>query len=320
MANNHSINYRGYSIDTGEDFEYLTLIDSFQSNVALIDENGFIVATNKAWQDFAILNRLRNPEALGENYFQIVDRAKGYSADKAKEASNGIRSLLKGKTNKFTIDYPCHSKDKERWCRMQAFPISKGKPWRVVLSHEDITKEKQMEFTIAGLQYELNLQRSNSETLDTAYKVLLKRRDEDKRELEEKVLANIKEVVTPYLAKLQRSNLDPEQKRYLTIIRANLEGVTAPFVHQLSSKFFNLSSREINVANFILEGRGTKEIADILCISSNAIEFHRKNIRRKLGIKNKRVSLRSRLLSLEPNCIYQQFGAWKSDVEDPDNY
>jgi DNA-binding CsgD family transcriptional regulator len=123
--------------------------------------------------------------------------------------------------------------------------------------------------------------------------------------------------VNPYLERLRKTNLDSTQREYLAIIQANLEGVTAPFVHHLSSKLFNLSSREISVANLILEGRGTKEIADILCISSNAVEFHRKGIRRKLGIRNKKVSLRTRLLSLEPNCMYQQFHAWKNNRNTP---
>ncbi|MGC8660655.1 MAG: helix-turn-helix transcriptional regulator, partial [Desulfomonilaceae bacterium] len=152
----------------------------------------------------------------------------------------------------------------------------------------------------------------NLETINTALNVLLKRRDEDKKELEENVLINIKEVVNPYLTKLKNSNLDSRQKEYLAIIEANLDRVIAPFVHHLSSNFFNLTSREIAVANLILEGRDTKDISDLLCISPNAVEFHRKNIRRKLGIRNKKISLRSRLLSLGPSCIYQQFHAWKS--------
>jgi len=184
---------------------------------------------------------------------------------------------------------------------------------RVALSHEDITAEKHSSTALLTLEKELATQQANLETVNTALNVLLRRREEDKKELEEKVLSNVREVINPYLERLKRTNLDSDQQEYLAIIQTNLDGVIAPFVHHLSSKFFNLTSREIGVANLVLEGRGTKEIADVLCISPNAVEFHRKNIRKKLGIRNKKVNLRSRLLSLEPNCVYQQFHAWKSN-------
>jgi len=59
----------------------------------------------------------------------------------------------------------------------------------------------------------------------------------------------------------------------------------------------NLTNREIQVAGFIKEGRTTKEIAELLNISESAINIHRFNIRRKLGL-NKMHNLHSYLLSL----------------------
>jgi DNA-binding CsgD family transcriptional regulator len=288
------------------------LLDCLSTNSAILDDKGIIRVTNRAWQIFGRINKMKYPEAIGINYLEVTEAARGFSAEKAAEAAEGIRSVLTGREGEFVIEYPCHHGNQERWCRMRAALLPDFGALRVVLSHEDITAEKHWSTALLTLEKELATQKSNLETVNTALSVLLRRREEDKRELEEKVLSNVRELISPFLEKLKNTNLDANQREYLAIIQTNLDGVIAPFVHHLSSKFLNLTSREIGVASLVLEGRGTKEIADILCISPNAVEFHRKNIRKKLGIRNKKVNLRSRLLSLEPNCVYQQFHAWKS--------
>jgi DNA-binding CsgD family transcriptional regulator len=67
----------------------------------------------------------------------------------------------------------------------------------------------------------------------------------------------------------------------------------------LKSHFQNLTPAEIQITNFIKEGLTSKEIADILNVAEKTVEIHRYNIRMKLGIKNKKINLRSHLLSVE---------------------
>ncbi len=61
----------------------------------------------------------------------------------------------------------------------------------------------------------------------------------------------------------------------------------------------NLTPAEIQIANLIKLGKVNKEIAEIKNLSSRTIEFHRNNIRKKIGIKNKKVNLRTYLNSFE---------------------
>jgi PAS domain S-box-containing protein len=146
---------------------------------------------------------------------------------------------------------------------------------------------------------ELKVQARNLEEMNTALKVLLKHREEDKAELEEKVLANVKQLVLPYVDALKNTRLRDEQVAYTHIIESHLNNIISPFLQRLSSKYWGLTPKEIQVATLIREGKTTKEIAGLLNASVRAVEFHRENIRAKLGLKNKKANLRSYLLSLQ---------------------
>ena len=145
---------------------------------------------------------------------------------------------------------------------------------------------------------QLKARAQSLEELNTALKVLLKQREEDKTELEENVLSNVKQLVLPYVEKLKKTRMGAEQMTYVSIMESNLNDIVSPFLRKLSSQYLNLTPKEIQIADLIKLGKTTKEIADLLNVSPGAIEFHRENIRGKLGLKNKKINLRSHLLSL----------------------
>ena len=149
------------------------------------------------------------------------------------------------------------------------------------------------------VEAELKVKTRDLEELNSALKVLLKKRDEDKSELEEKIVGNMKELILPYLQKIKDAHLGKREKTYLEIMEANLDAIISPFVRNLSSKFIRLTPSEIQVANLIKLGKTSKEIGALNNLSFKTIEFHRDNIRTKLGIKNKKINLRTHLLSLD---------------------
>jgi DNA-binding CsgD family transcriptional regulator len=122
--------------------------------------------------------------------------------------------------------------------------------------------------------------------------------DQLERRIEERTV-NVKELILPYLDKLKRENFRNRQKTYLEILESNLSAIISPFERTLSSKFIKLTPAEIQVANLIKLGKTSKEIAVLSNLSFKTIEFHRNNIRAKLGLKHKKVNLRTHLLSLE---------------------
>jgi DNA-binding CsgD family transcriptional regulator len=92
--------------------------------------------------------------------------------------------------------------------------------------------------------------------------------------------------------------LDDKQSAYVNILESNLNDIISPFLQKLSSKYMDFTPTEIQVANLVREGKPTKEISELLNISERGIEFHRNNIRMKLGLKNRKTNLRTYLLSL----------------------
>ncbi|TFG37888.1 MAG: PAS domain S-box protein, partial [Syntrophobacterales bacterium] len=163
---------------------------------------------------------------------------------------------------------------------------------------KEIEDRKIAENTLLKKEKELELKSLNLEEANTALKVLLRQGEKDKTELENKVLQNIKELVLPCIEKLKIYRLDDKQQAYLDILESNLNNIISPFLQKLSSKYMDFTPTEIQVANFVREGKPTKEIAELLNISERGIEFHRNNIRMKLGLKNRKTNLRTYLLSL----------------------
>jgi len=161
--------------------------------------------------------------------------------------------------------------------------------------YERTQAEKELKFR----EQELEARKKSLEELNAARRVLLKKGEEDKKELEEKRLFNVQELVMPYADSLMKSRLDPHQRESLKVIRSNLNDIISPFGRAMSLGTLKLTPKEIQIANLIKEGRTTKEIADLLRLSDRTITTHRDNIRKKLGLKAKKANLRTHLLSLQ---------------------
>ena len=145
---------------------------------------------------------------------------------------------------------------------------------------------------------ELETKTRRLEELSVTLNVLLQQREEDKKALEEIILSNMKKLIVPVLNRVKTFSSDNRQKKYLGLLESNLNKFISPFTYKLSSKFVNFTPAEIQVADFVKHGKSTKEIARLLNVSVKTINTHIGNIRKKIGIKNKRTNLSSHLASL----------------------
>jgi PAS domain S-box-containing protein len=169
----------------------------------------------------------------------------------------------------------------------------------VITIIRDITERKSAEQAVRKSEAELVEKSRHLEEVNAALKVLLKQRENDKADLEERLLANVKDLVLPYIEKLKNSRLHSDQMTLVGILESNMKEIVSPFATKLSSKFLNLTPTEIQVASLIKDGKTSKEIAALLNASENTVRTHRFHIRSKLGIKNKKVNFRSYLQSLQ---------------------
>ncbi|MBM4389131.1 MAG: PAS domain S-box protein, partial [Deltaproteobacteria bacterium] len=164
--------------------------------------------------------------------------------------------------------------------------------------YRDITDRRRMEEDLRRKEEEKGIESQQLAETNMALRALLRDRDEDRKAMEKHLIDNIHQLIIPYVNELRKLHLNPSQLSYLDIIDANLQQLANPFLQNMSSRFIAFTPREIQIANLIREGKTNKEIGDFIKTAPRSVEFHRNNIRRKAGLKGKKINLRSFLLSL----------------------
>ena len=257
---------------------YRTFIDSTSDAVFLKDDRLRYIIVNRLLRNFF---QKEEGEIIGKRDSELRSKE---TAEKARKAD--LKSL---NSSSIVVSEEIVN---SRVYEIRRFPV-KLEESRIGVGGfvRDITKRKRAE-------EEVKVKTLNLEEVNAALRVLLKQRDQDKSEMEDKILSNVKKLVLPYIERLKGKRVDEETKTYLGILETNLKNILSPFVQKLSSTFAQFTPTEIRVANLIREGKTIKEIAGILGVSGNAINHHRQNIRNKLGINKQKTNLRTYLMSL----------------------
>jgi len=254
-----------------------------------------------------VITNDRLPEMLGYTVGQIKPHLSVWKKliheKDVQRAEKAMNAHLEGVTPAYELEYRMRSKsDDWIWVLDRGKVMRRdvdGKPLRMSGTHLDITERKRAEQALQARERELENQAHNLEEANTALKVLLKQRDEDKKEFEDKIVSSVKEGIYPFIEKIENSSLNERQAAYIEIIKSLIDDIITPFFSQLSSRYTDLTPTEIQVAGLVKEGRRTKEIAELLNLSPGTVEFHRNNLRKKLGLRNKKTNLRSYLMSIK---------------------
>ncbi|MEW6669001.1 MAG: response regulator [Thermodesulfobacteriota bacterium] len=162
--------------------------------------------------------------------------------------------------------------------------------------------EKAVEARTAELRKareQLEIRSQDLSEMNSALGVLLKRREEDRSDLEKNMMESVKKRVDPYLERLRMSRLSDAQRRIVGILESNIRELVSPFARELSSSYLGLTPTEVQVADLIKQGKNSKEIAAVLNLSLNTVMTHRYRIRSKLRLLKSKTSLQTFLRSLK---------------------
>jgi len=118
-------------------------IDALPAHICVLDEHGTIIMTNKAWRDFAAHARGGAGTKVGINYLAACDTTSGLASEDATAFTAGIRAVMRGEREEYSLEYPCHSPGMRHWFVGRVTRFSSNGRTRLVLTNEDITERKQ---------------------------------------------------------------------------------------------------------------------------------------------------------------------------------
>lgn len=266
--------------------KYRSLFDHSRDAILLTKPDGTILDANPA--ACKMLGRSADDiKKIGRDGLVDIEDPRLQIAMKKRELSGGETAefnMLRANGKKFPVEVSS-----------KVFCDAKGEK-KTSMIIRDITQRKRNEDSLKRSEEDLYIKSQKLEEMNTALKVLLRQRDEDKTQIEENILTNVKTSIFPLIEKLRKSPLNHQQKTYLKIIEEKTKKIILPFLRNISRPSFNLTPQELRVADLVRSGHTTKEIADILKISIRTVDCHRENLRSKLGIKNSQTNLRSFLM------------------------
>lgn len=115
---------------------YQATLNALSAHILVLDENGFILSTNQSLRDFSQM------ETAGSNYLKICDAASVSFTQQASAFSDGIRAVMAGQTESFSMEYPCHTDTDKHWFIGKVTRFASPGGNRIVVAHENITKRK----------------------------------------------------------------------------------------------------------------------------------------------------------------------------------
>lgn len=311
---------------------YQSLVENIPDVVYSLDEHGIILTINKAvaaygfspqeliGRSFVDLIHYKDRERVANAYFEVVAQGKDYTRTQKFrivtksgeirwfEANCAIRfgpggrlvmqegvcrDITENTHNEQTM-IKAHEELEDK-VRLRTLELTQANQEL----QKEIEERRAIEKTLRERERDLQIEKANLQEANTTLQVLLKRREEDKRALEEQVMTNVKKLVMPYLNKVQKESSDERHKTFLGIAESNLADVTRGFSRRLSLAFYGLTVSELKVADFIRQGKKNREIAELLGLSVRTVEAFRQSIRNKLLIQNRKINLRTFLMTIK---------------------
>ncbi|MBL0712627.1 MAG: PAS domain S-box protein [Desulfosarcina sp.] len=268
---------------------FRTLVETMTEGLAMTDAQGQIIYINRKLEE---MSGYRADELVGRNVWDIIDP----------QSLSPVEDILAGRSRGEGQSYELSwtgKKGRRNFSILspQTLFDESDRFYGTFAVVTDITEQKNSERALSARGKELQQKNEHLEEINTALQTLVKIREQDKTEIEETIVDNIRQLVDPVLERLKSSGLSERQRSYVAILKANLKEIITPFSKQIVTLYLELTPAEVEVANLVKHSRKSKEIASLLNISTRTVEMHRRNIRKKFGLRHKHANLRTFLLS-----------------------
>lgn len=143
---------------------------------------------------------------------------------------------------------------------------------------------------LAKTIHQLAIEKTALREANAALRLILDRIEEEKDEVELNIMDNMNKILLPIVRELSLT-VPSEQKEYVNMLAENLGHITSPFVRKLSLQNQALTTTEVQICDLVRSGIASKEIASLRGISTATVNRHRENIRKKVGISNRKINL-----------------------------
>lgn len=271
---------------------YRRLVETSPDAITLTDLEGNLIMTNQRAAELHGCDSI--DELLDKNAFEIIA-----PHDRKRAEENARKTLETGSVR--NIEYDMLRKDGTQFSGEISASLILGaenEPTAFIGVVRDITERKLAEERLKETSEELQIEREALQEKNIALREVMSQIEQEKETIKQQIVENVERVILPSLQRL-KDNCESRQKAHVEHIESSLKIITSPFVDILRSSYSSLTPREIEICKMIKNGLLSKEISEILNVSILTVHKHREMIRKKLGIRNRRVNLNSYLQSIE---------------------
>jgi DNA-binding CsgD family transcriptional regulator len=252
------------------------ILESIQDGVSIIDAKLTIKYMNNTMRHIYYDKK----DALGQKCFKVYHGRTGpcLNCPSLKTIETKIPCLD-------IMQYE-HDKDKRDWHQLFSIPVmnKKNKVILVVEYIRDITFQN----NILEKMREMTRRVEDMEHRNQIMADILNQQEQRRDDFEKTVTTNVERFIKPSLEYLKKTVREED----VDLVSGLIDEIIYPIAKKRDSLFSNLTSRELQIAAMIKEGSPSKEIANKLCITQKAVDFHRLNIRKKLKL-NHAINLRA---------------------------